>query len=160
MRPISTGKVKTTANGVRLARGARGRSILTGTEKFGVLIQLVRHFLDLRFGSVTLEWFDSTEAKAGSLFTKALFCPTQGDGKLKNSRKIEGGEHSRVSRSGRTNRKCHCSSCAGHWDDRWALWRNSNHGNLSEVEVQSQQWNQDLRWLVFYGKWIMFSPKF
>lgn len=49
------------------------------------LMQLARQLLHLQFGSVTLEWFDSTEAEAESLFTRALFCAMQGDKELKNS---------------------------------------------------------------------------
>ena len=101
--------------GSDLPKGAWGRSILTWTERTDVSDVVSKAVLTLQFGSVTLEWFDSTEAKAESLFTKALFCTMQGDHReLKNSgRRIEDGEHSGAPSSGKTNRKSHSGSNAG-----------------------------------------------
>lgn len=149
--------------GSDLPKEAWGRSILTWTERTDVSDVVSKAVLTLQFGSVTLEWFDSTEAKAESLFTKALFCPMQGNHRgLKNSwRRTEDGEHSGAPCSEKTSRKFHSGSNAGTLKmiDEPCVGKGITVNWVNSK--LSQEGNQDWRACAPYRKGIIFfSSKF
>ena len=80
--PSPQGNQKQLQMGSDLPKGARGRSILDMNRKDWCLRRgLQDSSYVCSWVSATLDWFDSSEAEAESLHTKALFCPVQGDGR-------------------------------------------------------------------------------
>lgn len=146
--------------GSALPKGAWGRSFQTGTERIDVSDAVSKTVLTFAiwFSNNGMIWFYWKSVYKGIVLSQAW----SWGAKEFTKEDIDYGEHSGASSSGEANRKFHCSSYPGPQDARWALCRDSNHGDLlnSKLNHRKETKAEDGMLLIEKVSFFFSPPKF